>query len=149
MATSPHGLLERIRGRTIVDSSGCWNWQGWTDKDGYGRITVRPPNKHLRTHRATYEAVHGPIPTGLTIDHLCRNRRCCNPDHLEAVTFHENVRRRPNNGLLSHCKYGHPMNGPNLRIVGRARERTCVECIRRRSREYKARKRAAVIGSAA
>lgn len=70
----------------------CWEWQGeilWT---GYGRFSVSPKVKIL-AHRYAYEATNGAIPEGLVIDHLCRNRRCVNPDHLEPVTRSENVKR--------------------------------------------------------
>jgi hypothetical protein len=68
----------------VDERTGCWNWRGKLDKDGY-------PSK--RQHRRFYESKHGPIPEGLTIDHRCENRRCVNPDHLEPLTLTENCRR--------------------------------------------------------
>lgn len=73
----------------VVDSNGCWVWQGGRDVKGYGKLEGR------RAHRVYYERYVGPIPAGLQIDHLCRNTGCCNPNHLDAVTSAENVRRSP------------------------------------------------------
>lgn len=75
----------------IDESSGCWNWQWSTGSKEYGQL--RDTGKTKRAHRVFYERAKGPIPKGLVIDHLCRNKRCVNPDHLEAVTQGENCRR--------------------------------------------------------
>lgn len=71
--------------------TGCWNWTGGTTK-GYGSFT-HPGRKKCYAHRYSWELHRGTIPDGLVIDHLCRNTRCVNPDHLEPVTQQENVRR--------------------------------------------------------
>lgn len=76
--------------------SGCWIFTGYTNEYGYGKVGgggKRGPV--LRTHRVTYEHFKGPIPDGMHLDHLCRVPACCNPDHLEPVTFQENVDRSP------------------------------------------------------
>lgn len=73
--------------RYEVDTNGCWIWQGGVINSGYGTYGRR------LAHRMFYQQAHGPIPPGLTIDHLCRVKLCVNPDHLEAVTNAENTRR--------------------------------------------------------
>lgn len=81
------------RTKVEVDAlTGCWNWTGPLDRGGYGQLPHRVDGTH-RAHRAFYAERYGAIPAGLVIDHLCRNPRCVNPDHLEAVTNTENTRR--------------------------------------------------------
>lgn len=79
-----------------VDASagffGCWLWLGSKDPRGYG-VCYRAPGRSTTVHRDAYEHLVGPIPEGLTLDHLCRTRACVNPAHLEPVTLLENVRR--------------------------------------------------------
>lgn len=77
---------------------GCWDWQGSISLDGYGKIRFQ--DKHWRAHRLSYEAFIGKIPQGLTIDHLCENKLCVNPFHLEPISRGENVRRYHNNRRL-------------------------------------------------
>jgi hypothetical protein len=81
-------VVWRVRARIAVDLvTGCHNFTGAIDRAGYGRVGLGPRGTGIGyTHRVMYEAAKGPIPAGLHIDHLCRNRACCNPAHLEAVT---------------------------------------------------------------
>ena len=94
-----------------VDIADCWNWLGVRDRDGYGRTHIgsraNGTLRMVRPHRYVYEELVGPV-GDLVIDHLCRNRLCCNPDHLEPVTAAENVRRgRAGYGKKNHCRFGH------------------------------------------
>ena len=98
----------------ITDS--CWNWTASTNQKGYGRMSLN--RKSVQTHRLVYELLIGKIPEGLTIDHLCRNRKCVNPDHLEPVTNRENVMRGKgvcsNFAKQTHCIHGHPLTEDNI-----------------------------------
>lgn len=111
----------------------CWPWGGYLHPKGYGQFGGR------WAHRVAYELKVGTIHAGLVIDHLCRNRRCINPFHLEPVTVRENTLR--GNGKTaeqarqSHCKNGHPLSGDNLsQSRGGRRERRCKQCHRERMR---------------
>lgn len=81
----------RIAQRTERDANGCLVWMGQLNGDGYGVLSVG--NKYVRAHRQSWENANGPVPDGLELDHLCRNRACVEPNHLEPVTTGENVRR--------------------------------------------------------
>ena len=128
---------ERFLGKIERTASGCWEWQGYIDRHGYGRITIN--YKPHSAHRVGYELFVGPIPDGLVIDHLCRNRACVNPEHLEPVTNDENVRRGLRSPTKTHCVHGHEFTIENTRISASGRRR-CLECERIRSRDYQQRK---------
>lgn len=87
--------IDRVTDRVRIDSAGCWLWTGSSNPGGYGqiRLSVAEGARLVVTHHVTYEHFVGPIPVGLQLDHLCRVRLCCNPDHLEPVTQRENIRR--------------------------------------------------------
>lgn len=87
------GHHTRLSGETIVrDANGCWVWQLGLAKDGYGSKWT--PSGSVVAHRWYFEQTYGPIEEGLTLDHLCQNRACVNPDHMEPVTLRENISRR-------------------------------------------------------
>lgn len=86
------GHFTRIRKRYEVDlETGCWNWQVGFNPNGYA--IIRMNNHSYLVHKLLHQLLHGKAPRGLELDHLCRNRRCINPDHLELVTHTENMRR--------------------------------------------------------
>lgn len=116
----------------------CWFWTGPVDRHGYGRISEGGGGGRLRfAHRVSYEIHVGTIPTGLVIDHLCRNRRCVNPAHLEPVTVGENVLRgetlTARNKALTTCHRGHPFDAANTTVC-RGR-RFCRACAREKYRQ--------------
>lgn len=130
-------LAERIKALSTITETGCWEWQANMSNSGYGQLRVtRPKRRTLLAHRASYEAFIGPIPDGLQIDHLCRNKRCCNPEHLEPVTHAENMRRR--DAAITSCPAGHPYDDKNT-YRDRRGKRHCRAC----SRDRAAAKRAA------
>ncbi len=123
--------------------SDCWEWVGTLNASGYGRFRFRGSGAYL-AHRASYEMHVGEIPDGLVIDHLCRNRSCVNPDHLEPVTDRENLIRGESVVAVGMrrdtCSAGHVLQGENLgkSSVG---GRKCKACAREYQREYDARRR--------
>jgi hypothetical protein len=123
--------LESVIDRTGPDWNGkgpCWNWRLHRDKAGYGRVWA--DGKMRKAHRVVYELFSPKIPDGLVIDHLCRNPRCVNPDHLEPVTSGENTRRGILKGTkkpLTHCKRGHEFTLDNTDF-NRDGYRLCRKC---------------------
>jgi hypothetical protein len=134
--------IERWRdGFDVVGS--CWIWRGARDAKGYARFRD-DSGKKVAVHRFAYETKHGAIPAGLTVDHLCRNPSCCNPDHLEAVTNAENIRRGTQGQWQrskTHCPQGHAYTPENTYVCNKGK-RQCQTCKRERGRVYDAIRRA-------
>ena len=132
----------------VLVGDGCWEWTGAkTKQEGYGRMGTSSGGLSV-AHRLSYEHFIGPISEGLTIDHLCRNRGCVNPRHLEPVTNRDNILRGygppGNNSRKTHCPRGHALTGDNLRLHRRGDGvwRQCRECHRVASNKYSRRVRA-------
>jgi hypothetical protein len=136
MADRYKPLSERFWPR-VEKTETCWNWTGRKQGSGYGAIEL--DRRSLLAHRVAFELTVGPIPEGLTLDHLCMNKLCVNPAHLEPVTASENVKRWARS--VTHCPQGHEYTAENTRTY-RGR-RSCITCNRDRSRLYGRAKRAA------
>lgn len=136
---------ERLWAKCVPDENGCWIWQANRDRHGYG-LFYGPENEwsgpYNGAHRWAFIAHHGYAPVGLDIDHLCEVTLCINPDHLEAVTRSEHVRRTyARMGLVSHCVNGHEFTPENT-YTPPGKWRQCRACKVVRQRAYRARKRA-------
>lgn len=126
--------------RDVEPTEACWEWSGTQNGRGYGFFAIG--TRYVQVHRYAYEKLRGPIPEGLTIDHLCMNKLCVNPDHLEPVTIGENVRRAQRaHGIgvaVSHCPQGHAYTTENTYIEPKG-SRSCRTCRVERTREWRAR----------
>lgn len=137
-------LPERIRLK-IDDASGCWIWMGAKGGghpgDRYGLVKLQ--GKLRLAHRVVFELLSGPIPEGLTLDHLCRTRLCVNPVHLEPVSLKENILRGKGvtavNAAKTACVNGHEFTPENTyrHKIGRG----CRACIDANARAYRERRR--------
>ena len=138
----PFELPARFRAKIIEEPSGCWTWTG-AQSGGYGYFHWE---KMRSAHRFAYEVVVGAVPVSLQLDHLCRNRLCVNPAHMEPVTQRENIMR--GEGLAAqevkrtHCPRGHEYTPENTKVIpSRPTARYCRRCHLERTREYRAAKR--------
>lgn len=131
--------LKRFMQKIKVNGS-CWEWTSTVTHRGYGMVTLK--NKGQLAHRASFEHFNGPIPEGFHIDHLCRNKLCVNPKHLEAVTPKENILRgigmAAQNKRKTHCVRGHEFNEQNS-YKNKNDGRICRVCKRIASAAYKKR----------
>jgi hypothetical protein len=121
----PFNTLENLLNQAYESQTGCWVWNGGVTNSGYGKATVN--YKTVLMHRYMYEATYGPIEEGLQLDHLCRNKLCINPEHLEPVTAKVNMERHYVN--QTHCLRDHPLSGSNLYVTPDGR-RQCKDCRR-------------------
>ena len=118
--------------RGDVQDNGCWRWKKQIKDNGYGVLhwIIEGEKKKLHAHRFSYVLFKGEIPDELEIDHLCRNRWCVNPEHLEAVCREVNIRRgvspAAKRAAQTLCKRGHSLSGDNL--YRRTKWRTCLTC---------------------
>lgn len=131
------GVRDPLR-KFELGPAGCWLWTGSLNAAGYGKHGKKV------AHRVVYELLVGPIPPGLQMDHLCRVRRCVNPDHLEPVTQQVNIERGEGacarNARVTHCPRGHAYADGNL-YVNPQGFRRCRLCVARHQREYKKRRK--------
>ena len=113
----------------------CWDWKASQNRNGYGFFKA---DGEVVAHRWSFVQARGPIPPGLTLDHLCRNRGCVNPAHLEIVTRGENVLRGVGlsaaNARKTHCVHGHPFNEENTYFWRDGTSRVCKTCLAERGR---------------
>lgn len=132
--------IARMHRFSQLTDEGCLVWIGSFDTMGYGRLIWK--GKNHSSHRVMYQLVKGPIPEGLELDHLCSNKPCINPDHLEPVTHSVNLQRyyatKPN-----YCPHGHEYTEKN-RLIDRNGVKRCRECVRANTRVQNAKRRAKV-----
>lgn len=132
--------MERLMRLVLKTEAGCWEYAATRQGTSYRQIEVVEGGVRVirYAHRVAYEHLVGPIPPGLQLDHLCRNRMCVNPEHLEPVTAQENKQRAV--ALITECPKGHPRNESNLRIQPDGR-RYCRECKRLAAAAKRSRKK--------
>lgn len=133
-------MREHFEGKYLRDAqTGCWNWLLSKDRTGYGFVSIKSKTKYA--HRVAFETFVGEIPAGMDLDHLCRNRSCVNPKHLEPVTRKENVRRGAGLGgvlreVPSHCRHGHLLSKENTYSWRGDKARRCKVCNREAQSRY-------------
>jgi len=135
-------LLSKVQ---LDEKTQCWNWTGYISKKGYGRIAYKYSSYgSFEAYRLSYILFNGKLNSNLQIDHLCRNRKCVNPKHLEQVTKKENLLRGfgvgSKNKAKTHCPEGHQYTLENTRISPANGGRCCKKCQKQRD-DYKILKR--------
>lgn len=134
-------LMERFWAM-VEKTDNCWLWKGSLSRDGYGLSSIT--GNTVRAHRLAFEWAKGVIPKGMTIDHLCRNRACVNPDHLEIVTNRDNILRgigfAAKHARATHCLQGHLYDLFNTYLTSDG-HRDCRTCRVEATRRWRARQR--------
>ena len=122
-----------------METKECIEFRGLVNTNGYGYLRIG--EKQYRAHRISYILFKGPIPSDLCVDHICRNRKCINPEHLRLLTLKENV--LCGEGLTAqykrrnHCKHGHALTEDNLeKAPSKQNRRSCLTCRRRLGLKY-------------
>lgn len=127
--TAKSAFAENFWARVDADGD-CWLWTGGLDSYGYGKVHIKRTTRGA--HRVAWELLVGPIPEGLQLDHLCKVRRCVNPDHLEPVSGAENNRRSASvsalNARKTHCENGHEFTPANTYVVKRGKRAGQRDC---------------------
>ena len=121
-------LPKRFWVKVEANKSGCWDWTACKIKGGYGMIGWH--GKVVLAHRLAYQVLDSPIPSGLELDHLCRNTSCVNPAHLEPVTHKENIRRGAwaiHARGATYCRHGHALEGDGTLVDSEGQKR-CLRC---------------------
>lgn len=144
----------RFMKKVCVAESGCWEWIGFCNNDGYAMFS-KSKHEYVSAHRWAYQHFVGPIPAGLEIDHTCNVRNCVNPAHLEPITHQENVKRGvvrgsyknhiligQYNAAKTHCRNGHEYTPENTVLDAHNGARRCRICEKAKAARYYAKKRA-------
>jgi len=122
----------------VIDQNDCWNWKLWISPLGYGQISFK--DKTELVHRVSFQVFIGKIKKNLEINHICRNRKCINPEHLETVSHRENLLKgdtiAAKNDQKTHCLNGHKFTPENT-CINPSGERSCRICKNRRQRSYR------------
>lgn len=134
-------FAEKVR---VNPLTGCWIWRAYSTKTGYAQFQAPDLNtgesRLQYAHRVAYESIHGPVPEGFELDHLCARRNCVNPAHLEPVTRKENLMRGDTlpaaRAAQTHCQRGHELSGDNVYTNPSQGSRTCRICRTQFNREW-------------
>ena len=141
-------MLDRLFLKHVEKTENCWNWIGSISTEGYGNLgrNINGKGVNYKAHRYAYQNSVGPIPDGMCLDHICRNRRCVNPAHLRVVTRRENaiqnsLGRTAVNAKKTHCPKGHPYDGVYT-WPSKKGNRYCLLCRRANNRKWDTKERA-------